>query len=219
MTSATVISATTTLIALMGCDAAFAQRDCVEADSALVKDTRKIAPFHSVEVRGSADVRLRQGKHRDIVVRTRANVQKLLETRVEDGTLIVEIDGCVRNASTIEVSVWVPEPRQLSVSGSGSIDASGLKVKSLSVSVSGSGDVDLSGKATSLAANVSGSGDVRAKSLATRSASVSVSGSGDAVVRASHALDASVAGSGKIRYAGSPQVQRSIAGSGSIERL
>ena len=93
-----------------------------------------------------------------------------------------------------------------SVKGSGDIHLKNLKATSANIQVNGSGDVSVKGSAQRVSLSVNGSGDISAGNLVAANVVASVSGSGDIDCYASSQLDASVGGSGEIGYKGSPKI-------------
>ena len=61
--------------------------------------------------------------------------------------------------------VTVSDLRQLGVSGSGTVDATGLDGESLSMSVAGSGEITAAGRVDDLTISISGSGTCNAAGL------------------------------------------------------
>jgi hypothetical protein len=130
-----------------------------------------------------------------LAVTTHENILPLLTTTVEDGQLVIRLEGCVSLHEPIQIEASGPSLLSLRVAGSGSMHVDGLTGESLRVKVSGSGDVDLS-------------------SLKAAGIDLSVSGSGNVDAHASNVATVDVSGSGKVRITGSP-AQRDVDRSGS----
>lgn len=178
---------------------------------------REVADFREVCLRGSADVVVRAGTEKGVVVSCDDNLLERVETRVEDGVLVVQmLPGSYRFRRGLKVEIGTRELVGVRLDGSGNIDASGLSGSELALGLSGSGNVRAAGQVESLSVSVSGSGDVALDGLAARHASVAIAGSGDVLLSASEALDVSISGSGDVRYRGSPAVRKNIAGSGTV---
>jgi hypothetical protein len=186
-------------------------------------------------------VEVRMGDAESVTIESDDNILPLIETVVEDGTL--KIRPARRNLQldtrNLKVVVTAKKLERISVGGSGSVDAEGLRGgrlsfdvggsgsmnlrdiegESVTVSMGGSGNLKATGSADKLKVSIGGSGKVSTGQLATREAVVSIGGSGQAVVWAKQALSVSVAGSGDVSYYGEPQVTKSVMGSGSVKRL
>lgn len=213
----------------------------VQGSGKIVKQNRETGHFTALASSIGGDVEIRQGNAEGVTVETDDNLQTLVETVVEKGTLRIRparknLSLDTRNlkivvmARTLErVSVagsgavaadkLNAEHMQFDIGGSGELNVRELRAESLAVSLGGSGNLNVGGNVERLQISIGGSGEVQAGKLAARDASVSIGGSGEATVWASKALSASVAGSGDIGYYGDPQLSKNILGSGSIKRL
>lgn len=213
----------------------------VRGSGNIVKQNREVGHFTALASNVSGDIDIRQGNTEGVTVETDDNVQALIETVVEKGTL--RIRPAKKNLSLdtrhMKIVVMTRTLERVSVAGSGAVGAdklnaermqfdlggSGelnvreLRAESLTVSLGGSGNLSVGGNVERLQISIGGSGEVQAGKLAARDASVSIGGSGEATVWASKALSASVAGSGDIGYYGDPKLSQNVLGSGSVKRL
>lgn len=214
----------------------------VEGNGSVTRQTRQVERFSGISLELPAQVELRMGSSESVTIETDDNLQRLIETEVDDGVL--RIRPTKRNMNlhtrTMKIVVNARQIERLSLGGSGSIDAEALRAPSLrfnlggsgkiriaslesdkvSISVGGSGDLRANGgKTRDVSVSIGGSGNVDLGKVAADSVSVSVAGSGDATVWARQELSISIAGSGDINYYGDPQVRRSVAGSGDVRRL
>lgn len=214
----------------------------VEGNGSVTRQTRQVERFSGISLELPAQVELRMGNTEGITIETDDNLQRLIETEVDDGVL--RIRPTKRNMSlharTMKIVVNARQIERLSLGGSGTIDADALRAPSLrfnlggsgkiriasleaekvSISVGGSGDLRANGgKTRDVSVSIGGSGNVDLGKVAADSVSVSVAGSGDVTVWARNELSMSIAGSGDVNYYGDPQVRRSIAGSGDARRL
>jgi hypothetical protein len=104
----------------------------------------------------------------------------------------------------------------ITVSGSGKVQAGNLQCKTLNLNISGSGSAELKGSGKNASYTVSGSGNIRAYHFPVKESKITISGSGSMEVNASEKLNAKISGSGSVKYRGKPQVDSSISGSGKI---
>lgn len=215
--------------------------DRVQGNGKIVKQSREVGHFTAFATSVSGNVEIRQGNTEGVTVETDDNLQALVETVVENGTLRIRpakknLSLETRNmkivvmARTLErVSVAGSgavaadkldvERMQFDIGGSGELNVRELRAESLAVSLGGSGNLNVGGNVERLQISIGGSGEVHAGRLATRDTVVSIGGSGEATVWASKTLNLSVAGSGDIGYYGDPKLSQNIRGSGSIKRL
>ncbi len=110
----------------------------------------------------------------------------------------------------------VARETEISIAGSGRIDAPMIDAESLAVSIAGSGHVDAGGSARRLRIAMPGSGQADLRNLRTEDASVSISGSGDAAFHSDGTVAAKIAGSGDVMVTGNARCTSSVAGSGKL---
>ncbi|MEG2029143.1 MAG: head GIN domain-containing protein [Janthinobacterium sp.] len=213
----------------------------IQGSGKLQKQTREAGSFHGVALNVPGNVELRIGNTDSITIEADDNILPLIDTAVENGTL--RIRPAKRNANFRQTKLTIViEARQverISVGGSGSIAASGLRgdklrfdvggsgsihareldSRTVSVAIGGSGNFKASGKTEQLTASIGGSGNIQAGRLAARDVQVSIGGSGEAQVWAKDDLTISIGGSGEVSYYGDPRISRSMQRSSSIRRL
>lgn len=216
-------------------------REHVQGNGKITKQTRELGHFTALSTSVDGNVEIRLGNTEGISIETDDNLQGLIETVVENGTLRIRPlkKDMQLETRTLKIVVQAKSVDHISVAGSGNVDADrlrgeGLRVEvggsgsinlrdleseSLAVSLGGSGNLKASGKTERLQISIGGSGKVQAGQLATRDTTVSIGGSGQATVWAKQSLHLSVAGSGDVSYYGDPQLSKSISGSGSVKRL
>jgi len=207
----------------------------------IIKQSRELASFDGLELGMPGSVEVRIGGSESVVIEVDDNMQALIETVVEGGTLKIrpvrkelqlntrgmkivvharKIDSIsVGGSGNVDAEGLRGQRLHFNVGGSGSINIRGLESESVKVSLGGSGNLKASGRTDQLAVSIGGSGKVATGQLSARNASVSIGGSGQATVWVRQSLSVSVAGSGDVSYYGDPQISKSIMGSGSIRRL
>jgi hypothetical protein len=181
-------------------------------------ESRQVGSFSKVEIEGSADVEVAVNPVASLTVTTDDNLLPLVKTEVTGDTLKI---GWAKGASTrlgIKVRIATPSLEALSISGSGTIHAEGIKGDAFSISISGSGTITAKGQADRCDLAINGSGDIQTGELVAHDARVAIDGSGSVTVYADRSLEAAIAGTGSISYLGHPaQVKKSIMGIGSIQ--
>ena len=184
-------------------------------------ETRQLATFDQIEIRGAADVdvTVSQQQPQSVVVEADDNVLPIIETSIRGSTMVISNRENYRARTPVRVTVVIPSLVGASVSGSGSVRATGVKSSSFAIDISGSGDIRTEGSSDAVSVSVAGSGSVDATRLDATRADVTVSGSGGVALRVSGSLNASISGSGDVRYAGTPQVRTHISGSGSVRPM
>ncbi len=180
--------------------------------------TRSVGAFTGVELAGGNVVTISVGKPRSVVVRADDNLIGRITTAVHGGRLVIgNTSGSFASKAPTSVSVTTPSLDELVLSGSGTVEISGIRTAHLTLAIPGSGVVRASGTAGRLDVAIPGSGTAQLAPLVARAVHASVDGSGAIVVTATQSLDARVSGSGAISYAGNPsQVTTSVTGSGVV---
>jgi hypothetical protein len=216
----------------------------VQGSGRLQTESRTVAPFQAVELKGSMNLVLRQGAREGVELRGDDNVLPLIETRVaeRDGVPTLSIGtrpgAGYSTSNEVVVTVDLKTLSALTLSGAGDARADALKVAALKVvlngagdlrvdhleaddltsRISGSGDMHYAGKVVRASFAIAGSGDVAAADLAADDVNVRIAGSGDAAVTANRTLKVNIAGSGDVSYGGSAVVTSSVTGSGGVRK-
>jgi len=214
-----------------------------------VRERRDVEAFRAVELRYFGQLHLYQGPETSLEIEGDPDVLAKVHARVTGGALVLEIGETWLERLTsgvllvahrpLHYHVTTPDLDRVAVSGTGKVDAQGLRTERLELSASGTADMrlaevdcddltatisgrgsfDLSGRADRLHVRVSGSGDIDAGELVAAEAEVRISGQGNATVRVREKLDVRVSGVGEVRYHGTPTVTQRISGAGSVEQL
>ncbi|HRK22980.1 MAG TPA: head GIN domain-containing protein [Fimbriimonadaceae bacterium] len=180
-------------------------------------EARSVSGFKRIESRGAANCVVTVGKAASLKITTDDNILPLVETKVENGVLIIGSKGNYSTKHGIKAEITVPSLEGFAVSGSGDSSITGIQGSTFNVAISGSGGISGSGQADEVKAAISGSGEMDLSKLRGRRGEVTISGSGDVQIHVTESLKATIAGSGDIRYTGSPKnVQKQIAGSGDV---
>jgi len=190
----------------------------VEGSGHVVSQTRPVGGFDAVQTKGSVDLRISVGQPAAVTVEMDDNLQSMIGTEVQGGTLVIKSTGSWRADHDPRVSITLPALSAVAIEGSGDAVLKGFNGGELALRIGGSGDVEASGRVDSLAVVEDGSGDAHLGELKARQAQVRVNGSGDVTVNAAQTLQATVNGSGDIRYRGNATVTSRVHGSGSVEK-
>lgn len=191
----------------------------VRGSGNVVSETRAVSGFSAISLQGSGDVDVVFGDSESAVVEADDNIVPLIETRVQNGRLVISTRNNTnyRTNKPVRIHVTIKTLDEIRLSGSGNINVPDLNGDSLQISLPGSGNITVVGAANNVDVSVSGSGNVICSSLKAKSATAKISGSGNIQVYASSSLDASISGSGTIMYSGSPvSVTKTVSGSGNI---
>src|SRR4051794_29171984 len=194
--------------------------------------------FTGVEARGSLDVKVQRGDTFAVVVSIDSNLQPLVVTRVDGGTLIVDSTEPIGNTvSGPHVIVTMPVLRGAVLSGSGALSAGTFPqdqpvdlilegsgdlvfsgdVPALTGRLIGSGDIWLHGTTGALDLTLEGSGNLDAKDMSATTGDISLDGSGDLAATVTGPMRIALSGSGDIDLFGGGSLETSaIDGSGNV---
>ncbi len=230
------------MLAALVCTSCEFLEECLSGDGNIETEERLGATFTEVQCEGEFPVRIENSETISVLVTTDANLQRKLETTVNNGKLTIRTnhDGCIDYSSATEVVVKCPTLTSVSQLGSGTVEVfnfnsaffeitqagSGVvRVSNLSVAntleanLIGSGDIWLNGRSQSAIFELSGSGSIDAESFRVFECEAMLSGSGNIHTFVYDQLNATISGSGSgnIYYYGNPeQVVKNEYGSGQI---
>lgn len=225
---------------LISCDAFF--RKTVNGNGDLIVAQRNLSPFQEVLTEGNLRVELSYSDECRVEVEADNNLQKFIQTKVNDDKLVLKVQKGVRLKSDnpMVIKVAMPNITALNNSGSGTvttigklkgsgavkIESSGsgsislrLRAPAVKATISGSGNINLSGETKEVKFKINGSGKILADSLKSETADVVINGSGRIKLYAETSLKSVINGSGSIDYMGSPEVSSKINGSGKMSRI
>jgi hypothetical protein len=185
-----------------------------------VTQERGLDAFHSIDLRGAAELDVLVGPRQSVVVEASPDELHHVKTAVIHGELVVEHDAggwLTLRDSHLKLRVTLPKLNSLALNGAGHITVAGLAGGATSMVLSGAGELDASGSLDTLTARLNGAGNADLSHLTAASATVALNGAGNLVVRATQHLDARLNGVGSIRYIGKPvDLATEINGVGSI---
>jgi hypothetical protein len=214
-----------------------------EGKGDVVSETRTVSSFSGVSLCIDATVYVSEDSVNTLRLEAQQNILDIIETPVEDGTLVLKVKSHhiigshdpivvyitstdlhklnISGSGNINVQQGLHQPViDLSVSGSGNIDVPEIIAHDMSATVSGSGNIKGRGGVVDYAhLNISGSGNMNFSSVSADTVYAVISGSGDITLNVNKLLDGTISGSGNIRYYGNPVVNSHISGSGSIVHL
>lgn len=179
-------------------------------------EDRDVFGFTKIEVRGAIDLELTAGKDFSVRVESRASRLEDVITEIDGDTLVIDMDDKGRhnfwNNTNVEVTITMPELKELEVLGAVDGELRDIKSEDLSIDIRGAADVDIEGTCGTLTLDVRGAGDIDADDLKCENVEVDVKGAGSATVFASESIDANVAGVASISVYGDPKDVRKHSG-------
>ncbi len=233
------------LITLLFTSAIISAQSCwfgskgIKGNGKIITENRVVKNFDKVDVIGSFDVVLIDGKEGEISIKGEENIIPLVETIVSGNVLKIKWKKRINisKRKILIIKVAFEDINKVSLTGSGDVitekpissenvninlvGSGDMKIEVNATNVvsklSGSGDIYIFGKTENYKCVVSGSGGVDAYKLISKNTEAKLSGSGDIDVTATDKIEARVSGSGDIRYKGKPKyVDTQVSGSGNI---
>jgi len=192
----------------------------VKGNGDVVTETRAFEGIDAVALRNQGDLIITLGDREELIIQAESNLIELLETEVDDGTLVLREKRGVRLRPTkpIRFALTVRSLEGIRNSASGDITAPRLRAERMDIRLSGSGDLDLRGLETGeCVVRITGSGDATIDALEAVSLAVRQSGSGDLEigVGAADSFEAHLSGSGGCRAPELRTRQTTVRASGS----
>ncbi len=186
----------------------------------VAEESRDVSGFDELELKGLGSLSIEHTGSESLTVEAEEDVLPNLKTEVVNNRLIIGPNPgtTIHTTKPINYKVTVEALNALEVSGSGDVQAGGIKTDGLAVTIGGAGNVTIGGEAHEQEVDISGSGDYRAEALASRVVKIGVSGAGSAIVNASEELEANVRGAGSVEYVGAPTVDQDVSGAGRVSK-
>jgi putative autotransporter adhesin-like protein len=189
----------------------------VSGSGTIIKETRNIADFKSLDVGGVFRVEVTAQKDFKVEVESDDNLLPFIKTDVREGTLHIETDKRLRSNSPIVVRISAPDIENLETSGASNISIENIKNARLGLDSSGASKVSVQGETSVLVVDVSGASRIDAGSLSAGTAKVDASGATNVAVNVADELNANATGASRIIYSGAVKnLVKKTSGAGSV---
>jgi Putative auto-transporter adhesin, head GIN domain len=196
------IIATTIALLLNSCNIKADFGTGEKGNGKLTTEVRNIKEdFSSVDVGAGIEVVLEQSKDKFVSVEAESNLQKLIDTKVENGVLIIEPNESINATKTIKVTIRMPKIEGLEASIGSAIKGIGaFKGDSISIDASSAAAVNVNLKYDNITLDASSGSSINAKGIALKLESSASSGSEiDANELLVNEVDADVSSGGNIQ--------------------
>jgi hypothetical protein len=206
-----------------------------------VTEERAVGQVTEIVHSGIGNVEITSGDTPQLRITADDNILPLIESKNRNGKLVLRTKSgvSIHPVTPITYALSLQQLDNVTVSGTGNIQATGLtsdkltitlsgagnamlndvKCKTLILNISGVGKTTLTGATEKLVVRLSGAGNVEATGLKAATVETQISGVGHAKVWATDELKAKVSGAGGIQYKGSPRIEQKISGVGSVKSL
>jgi len=140
--------------------------DCIKRTGPIISEIRNLGSFTKIKAEHNVDIYISQGAVQEIKVQAGKNIVPLIETVIEDGTLIIRNKNRCNWARSykkeLSVYITVPSIKWIINEGTATIKSLNTFVEdTLDVQTTNSGDLDLSVNTSKLLSHIFGSGDIR----------------------------------------------------------
>ena len=225
---------------------AMAMDDFDVDDAGVATSALQLDAYHSVELRGAAQLHLSQAAVPSTTLTT--NMLHSLVTGednwqavVRDSVLYIDVTTQMSlDEVMLDFAIASPDLRKITVYGASKIetldgqtltqpslalDLNGaaqaelhLHVQTLMIDAKGASQLELSGTADEVRVTIAGAGELEAEDLVAQTLHINCAGASKAEVNVVRELWAQAAGASKITYKGAPQIRQNIAVGGSVIR-
>ena len=215
-------------------------------DAGVATSALQLDAYHSVELRGAAQLHLSQAAVPSTTLTT--NMLHALVTgednwlaEVRDSVLYIDVTTQMPlDEVMLDFAIASPDLRKITVYGASKIetldgqiltqpslalDLNGaaqaelhLHVQTLMIDAKGASQLELSGTADEVRVTIAGAGELEAEDLVAQTLHINCAGASKAEVNVVRELWAQAAGASKITYKGAPQIRQNIAVGGSVIR-
>ena len=211
-------------------------------DAGIAHSTLQLDAYHSVELRGAAELHLSHAATPSTTLTTNmlqsvVSGEENWKAEVRDSVLYIDVTTQIPiEDMMLDFAIASPTLRKITVYGASKIETLDghtlqqpslngaaeadlhLQVNTLTVDAKGASSLELQGTAESAHITIAGAGELDAESFVVQDMHINCAGASVAEVHVQRELWAQAAGASKITYKGSPAIKQNMAVGGSIIR-
>jgi hypothetical protein len=208
------------------CVAGGSQEDVIRGSGTSVTLDLALADFSGLDASCVYDVQAVRADAFQVTIEVDDNLAEFLDVRVEDGTLVLDVQPGAFEFSQLRASVSLPQLDDFDVSGAADLTLTGFVsdrplVALTSAAATAAGDivagntrlvaagnsrVTLAGSGNDLQLEASGSAGVDLRDYPVQDVTADVSGASQSIVHVEGRLDAVASGFAKLRFLGNPEL-------------
>jgi len=186
----------------------------------VIKETRELAVFHSIEVGGAFKVHITQGEPQKVQIETDDNIMPQIITKVKGGDLKIYSKGSISNPTKLNIDIVVANLDDIDISGACKLVATniftsnkmdidcsgasvinmGLQCKELGIDISGASVGEFNGTTKILSIEASGASNLKCQNLEASIADVEASGASNVSISADKIINIEASGSSNVDY-------------------
>lgn len=214
-------------------------RPGITGSGKIIKETRQVAEFTSLNVSGSINVNLKMGANISVVIEADDNIMPKVISKISGNNLSLKLQGVnsLTNA-TINVEVTVPTLSKITTSAAAKVSGTDIIINAEKIAFSASSasriqvavdaptiiaggssaaNITLTGRTKNLTAESSSASNVNLFALHAENATASASSGAKISLFASVGINANASSAGNIRYkGGATSVVKNVSSAGSI---
>ena len=211
----------------------------VKGSGNVIKETRSLSSFHSLDVGGAFNIELIKSNETKIIIETDDNIMPHIKTKVSGGELEIDNDTDINNPTELNLTIYYVSLDELDISGAAELyssdvltaqslelDFSGasevtLKIdaKNLDAEFSGASEAALDGTVTNAEIDISGAAELKAYGLEINNLDLEASGASNVKVLVIDKLTIDASGASSVRYKGNPSINLDdISGASSFKK-
>jgi len=179
------------MVVFLGCDM---------GNGDIISEERTVEGFNGVKLEGVANINVYPGENYRVIVKTDSNLMDRVLTTVSGNILNISQKSGAFNATELTIDVYMPEIKNIILSGTGNIKVFNGNSSELSISKSGTGNID-------------------AQDFQVQNITINHSGTGNSKIWATNTLNGTLSGTGNILYKGNPTISINKTGTGNIKPL
>jgi hypothetical protein len=161
----------------------------IEGSGTVTTETRQLDGFHAVSVTDGMTVFVKLGDAPSVDVTADDNLVGMISTGVQNGTLLVTVDGSLTTHNQMRVDVTTATPiDSVAQDGGSTVDIEDFSADAAVVSVSGGSTLRAGGKIATLQLRTQGGSTADMRNLKTTVATVSVDTGSTALVNVSESI-------------------------------
>lgn len=182
-------------------------------------ETRDLPPIETIRLVGNFQANINIGPTQQVSLTSDSNIIPYIQTEVDDKNLTIKTKRgyILQPTQPPQFDITVNRLTNLTIIGSGSVNASSISADDFEIKIMGSGNANLAGSAKEVEIKIIGSGQIVANNLVAEKAKVQLLGAGNIAVYANKKLNIHVSGDGNVKYYGEPrEVEQKISGNGEV---
>ncbi len=169
-------------------------------------ESKELPPFTAVNCSGISTIVLSIGESQSVSATFDDNLLEHLDLSVTNGELKITTNVNFSSQVGPKIEIVVPKINKLSLSGAGSIQASGIEEEGeLEISVSGAGKLTADGIVKNLKVTAAGVAKIELEKLLAESVELDMSGAGSATLYAADSINTKISGVGNVTVHGNPK--------------